>query len=106
MIIGYSVEKAHYFILFFSICSLILVSKICDLFTFIANRVKEHSLIDKVSQQNIQQGREMEREVKKDVVKIARIRIIPFVRLQVIMGAKIIERKLSADNEERKCSRV
>ncbi len=33
MIIGYSIEKAHYFVLFFSICSLILVSKISDLFT-------------------------------------------------------------------------
>ena len=33
MIIGYSVEKAHYLILFFSICSLIIVSRICDLFT-------------------------------------------------------------------------
>tara|TARA_B100000902_G_C27274971_1_gene898351 strand:- start:650 stop:1876 length:1227 start_codon:yes stop_codon:yes gene_type:complete len=33
MIIGYSVEKAHYFILFFSICSLVLISKICELFT-------------------------------------------------------------------------
>ena len=33
MVIGYSVEKVHYFLLFFSICSLIVVTKISDLFT-------------------------------------------------------------------------
>ena len=32
-IIGYSVEKIHYLVLFFSICSLLFISKICDLIT-------------------------------------------------------------------------
>ena len=32
-LIGYSIEKVHYFILFFSICSLFLVTKICEIFT-------------------------------------------------------------------------
>lgn len=31
--IGYSIEKVHYFILFFSIFSLFLVTKICEIFT-------------------------------------------------------------------------